>query len=182
VAQFAYNSLKNTTTGVMLFFVNRRQEPTIEQIPIEIKQKSHNGQITAEQMKDFHKILQMNMEFMNSRAKQYYDNRRQEAPLIREGKKVFLLQQNIKTKQPCNKLDYKKLRSFRIREKIRPLNYKLELPETMRIHLIFHVLLLEKAPQNTRQQEVKVEPEIKYEVDRILDHDKINGQEQYLVK
>jgi hypothetical protein len=52
----------------------------------------------------------------------------------------------------------------------------------MRIYLIFHVLLLEKALQNARQQEVKVEPEIEYKVDRILDHNKINRQEQYLVK
>jgi hypothetical protein len=115
-------------------------------------------------------------------VKQYYNNKHQKAPLIREGEKVFLLQQNIKTKQSCNKLNYKKLRPFRIREKIRLLNYKLELSEIMRIHLIFHVSLLEKALQNTRQQEVKVEPEIKYKVDRILDHDKISGQEQYLVK
>jgi hypothetical protein len=42
-------------------------------------------------MKDFHRILQIDMEFINSRAKQYYDNRRQEAPLIRKGEKVFLL-------------------------------------------------------------------------------------------
>jgi hypothetical protein len=119
---------------------------------------------------------------MNSRAKQYYNNRHQEAPSMREGEKVFLLQQNIKTKQSYNKLNYKKLRSFRIREKIGLLNYKLELLKTIRIHLIFHVSLLEKAPQNTKQQEVEVKPEIKYEVDRILDHDKINRQEQYLVK
>ena len=150
-------------------------------MPIEIKQKSHDGQITAERMKDFHRILQMDMEFMNSRAKQYYDNRRQEAPPMREGEKVFLLRRNIKTKWPCNKLDHKKLGPFRIKEKIRLLNYKLELPGTMRIYLIFHVSLLEKAPQNARQQEVKVEPKIEYKVDRILDHNKINRQEQYLL-
>jgi hypothetical protein len=33
----------------------------------------------------------MNMEFMNSRAKQYYNNRHQKAPPMREGEKVFLL-------------------------------------------------------------------------------------------
>jgi hypothetical protein len=68
------------------------------------------------------------------------------------------------------------------RKKIRLLNYKLELPGTMRIYLIFYILLLEKALQNARQQEVEVEPKIKYEVDRILDYDKINRQKQYLIK
>jgi hypothetical protein len=52
----------------------------------------------------------------------------------------------------------------------------------MKIHPVFHVLLLEKAPQNTQQQEVEVKPEVEYEVDRILDNNKINSQEHYLVK
>jgi hypothetical protein len=52
----------------------------------------------------------------------------------------------------------------------------------MRIYLIFYILLLEKTLQNARQQEVKVKSEIEYEVDRILDHNRINKQEQYLVK
>jgi hypothetical protein len=39
----------------------------------------------------------MDIEFMNLRAKAYYDERRQEAPLFRRGEKVFLLQRNIKT-------------------------------------------------------------------------------------
>jgi hypothetical protein len=52
----------------------------------------------------------------------------------------------------------------------------------MKIHLIFYVLLLEKALQNARQQEVEVEPEVEYEVDRILNHDRISRQEYYLVK
>jgi hypothetical protein len=42
-------------------------------------------------MKKFHEILQIDIEFMNSRVKQYYNSRRQEAPPMREGKKVFLL-------------------------------------------------------------------------------------------
>jgi hypothetical protein len=119
---------------------------------------------------------------MNSRAKQYYNSRHQKASLVRKRKKIFLLQQNIKTKQLYNKLDHKKLRPFRIKERIELLNYKLELPETIKIHLIFYILLLEKALQNAQQQEVEVKSEVEYKIDRILNNNKINSQEYYLVK
>jgi hypothetical protein len=92
----------------------------------------------------------MDIEFMNSRAKAYYDERRQEAPPFRRGEKVFLLQQKIKTKRPCNKLNHKKLGSFEIEEKLGPLNFKLKLPKNTRIYPIFHVSLLEKASQNAK--------------------------------
>jgi hypothetical protein len=36
LAQFAYNSTKNATTGMILFFANREREPTIKQLPIEL--------------------------------------------------------------------------------------------------------------------------------------------------
>jgi hypothetical protein len=59
-------------------------------------------------------------------------------------KKVFLLWQNIKTKRLSKKLNYKKLELFKILKSIKNINYKLYLFKTMRIHSIFHVLLLKK--------------------------------------
>jgi hypothetical protein len=64
---------------------------------------------------------------------------------------VFLLQRNIKTKQPCNKLDHKKLKPFKIEKQIEPINFKLKLLKAIQIHPIFHIALLEKAPQNAKQ-------------------------------
>jgi hypothetical protein len=88
---------------------------------------------------------------MNSRAKAYYDERRQETLPFRRGEKVFLLRRNIKITQLCDKLDHKKLRPFEIEKRLGPLNFKLKLPKNIRMHPIFHVSLLEKAPQNAKQ-------------------------------
>jgi hypothetical protein len=55
IAQFAYNSLKNTITGIILFFTNRGREPTIEQLPIEIQRQSYNKRLLAKRIKDLHK-------------------------------------------------------------------------------------------------------------------------------
>ena len=95
--------------------------------------------------------------------KHYYNIKRQEAPQFKKGEKVFLLRRNIKTKRPSEKLDYKKLGPFKISQKIGHLNYKLQLPNTMRIHPVFHVSLLEK----TMRTEIDAEEE--YEVEQILD-------------
>jgi hypothetical protein len=42
--------------------------------------------------------------------------------------------------------------------------------------------LLEKASQNTQQQEIEVKAKVEYKVNRILNNNKINSQEYYLIK
>jgi hypothetical protein len=61
---------------------------------------------------------------------------------------VYLLRKNIKIKRLSNKLNYKKLGPFKIKWKIRPINYKLSLPYIMKIYPVFYILLLKKALLN----------------------------------
>lgn len=56
---------------------------------------------------------------------------------------------------------------MKFKEKISELNYKLKLPDTMRIHPVFQVSLPEPAPQTVKtQEEVTIEQET-YEVETI---------------
>jgi hypothetical protein len=71
-------------------------------------------------------------------------------PDFEKGKKVYLLYRNIKTKQPSTKLNHQKLGPFKIEEQLGPVGYKLKLPKSIKIHLNFYVLLLEKALDNTK--------------------------------
>ena len=95
---------------------------------------------------------------------------------------------NIKTTRPSDKLDFKKLGPYKILKKIGEVNYKLELPENIRLHLIFHVLLLEKAlvDENTREtiiDEIIVEAEEEeYEVEDIIATRPGEEEHEYLVK
>ena len=61
---------------------------------------------------------------------------------------VYLSRKNIKTTRPSSKLDYKKLGPFTIIAKIGKVAYQLKLPDSMGIHNVFHISLLEPVTQN----------------------------------
>jgi hypothetical protein len=103
----------------------------------------------------------------------YANRKRLKGPTLKGGDKVYLLRRNIKSDKPTKKLDAVKLGLFKILRQKGPVNYELELPKRMRIHLVFHVLLLEPAtPDAALQQDVRdIDPEIQepiYQVDKIL--------------
>jgi hypothetical protein len=58
---------------------------------------------------------------------------------------VYLLTKNLKTKRLSQKLDYKKVRLFRIKRVKGLVNFKLDLPKGTRIYPVFYISLLEPA-------------------------------------
>jgi hypothetical protein len=97
-----------------------------------------------------------------------------------------LIQRNIQTKQPNTKLDHKKLGLFKIKKVIRLVNYKLVLPKTMNIYLVFHILLLKLVLLGALPAPVtKIEPinpNTEYKVEEILDYKQVKNYIKYLVK
>jgi hypothetical protein len=80
----------------------------------------------------------------------YYNTSKIKGPSLKEGDKVYLLRKHIKTKRLSDKLDHKKLGPFKIRKVVSSSNYELQLPSTIRIHPIFHILLLELVPDSVK--------------------------------
>ena len=68
-----------------------------------------------------------------------------QAPILKKGEKVYLRRKNIKIKRPSNKLDYVKKGPYRIKRKLGPVTYELDIPNGTRIHPVFYIALLEKA-------------------------------------
>jgi hypothetical protein len=97
-----------------------------------------------------------------------------------------LIQQNIQTKQLSTKLDHKKLGLFKIKRIIGLVNYKLVLPKTMNIYLVFYISLLELVlPGVLLVLVIEIELvnlNIEYKVEEILDHKQVKNYIKYLVK
>ena len=70
---------------------------------------------------------------------------------------VYLLRKNIKTKRLNDKLDYTKLEPFRIEKKFGPVTFRLIIFKGMRIHLIFHISLLEPTKTDTNLRSIKLD-------------------------
>ena len=84
--------------------------------------------------------------------------------------------QNIRTKRPSKKLDYKKMGWFRIEKVIRNRAFRRELPPQMKVHSVYHIGLLEcyrDSKDSTRIQIVlevdEINREFNWKVRKIVD-------------
>jgi hypothetical protein len=116
----------------------------------------------------------------------YYNTKRSMEPMLKKGDKVYLLRRNINTKRPSDKLDYKKLRPFKISKVIGLVNYRLELLKIINIYPVFHISLLEPvllgAPNILYTEIEPINPNTEYKVEEILDQKYIRGSLHYLIK
>jgi hypothetical protein len=94
-------------------------------------------------------MLRDELEFVRTRMKQYYDKYRLEGPCLERGDKAYLILRNLRTSRPSKKLDFKKIRLFRIDEQVSNNNYRLSLLITIRLRTyVFYISLLEPALRN----------------------------------
>ena len=180
-AQWAYNSSDNEAIRMTPFEANHGYNPTITVQQPEVD--TPRATKTATSLQQTHAHLQQEWIFLQNRMKHYADQKRLEGPTLKEGDKVYLLRRNIKTKRPSEKLDWKKLGPFKIQKKLSEVNYKLSLPQGMRMHPIFHISLLEPAPKKAAlETNIEVEEPQEYNVERILDSREGEHETEYYIK
>ena len=117
------------------------------------------------------------------------NRRRTPAPIFRAGDRVWLDARNITTRRPSKKLDHRRLGPYEVIEAVGPNAARLRLPETVRLHPVFHVSLLEHASddplpgqQSPPPPAVVVDGQEEWEVERVLDSRLYHRRLQYLVK
>jgi len=184
LAQFAYNSAPTETTKISPFYANYGFQPQAYRNPRDGAILAEKAQVKVQDLKKLHQHLQQELSFVQARMQHYANRKRMKGPSFKEGDKVYLVRRNIKTKRPSDKLDYKKLGPFPISQVISKTNYRLSLPETMRIHPVFHISLLEPAhPDAESQDRVEITPdnEEEYEVEQILDTREKGKKIEYLI-
>ena len=142
LAEFTYNNTPHDSTGVTPFFANKGYHPVLNwefsKIP--------NAKVleVAQDWDSLNKYLREHLKVAMERATYFANQNRRPTPNWNVGDKVYLNTKNIKTKRPTKKFDWKNYGPFTIIEKVKSHAYKLELPDTMDIHNVFHVNLLSK--------------------------------------
>lgn len=169
------------------FFANYSFELEAYRQPRKDDINAQQSVVLANKLRKLQEQLFKDIEFSNLRTAKYSNQKRSMGPPLKRGDKVYLLRKHIKTKWPSTKLDFKKLGPYEILEKIGPVNFRLQLPKGSRLHLIFHISLLEPASGTTplaMNEEIQPEnnPNV-YKVKKLLNtRTTNNGQQEYLVK
>ena len=98
-------------------------------------------------MHTLYAMLKEELEFVRLRIKQHYDKHKLEGPRLERKDKVYLISRNLRIKRPSKKLDFRKVRPFKVNEQISDNNYRLSLLAIMRLRTyVFYISMLELAP------------------------------------
>lgn len=125
-----------------------------------------------------------------ARQKAYADKKRNPDPEFKPGDTVALNTANLQFKHGCRKLLPKFIGPFEVLEAINPVAYRLKLPDTMKIHNVFHTSLLKSYKPDPNHKimppPLLVDGVEEYEVQAILKHaDRKAGKQlkrEYLVR
>src|SRR6266566_737907 len=91
---------------------------------------------------ELYRNLQETAKMVQEYIKRYYNKKRSKGLALKEGDKVWLLYKNFKSRQLSKKLDYIKLRLFKITVKVSEVIYKLYLLAKMKIYSVQHIIML----------------------------------------
>ena len=151
--EMAVNSLPNRSTGYTPFFLMYGYHPVL---PVELLK---GDEITK--VETVSKFLQRTQEtWHTARAhmekavvtQQNYYNRKHRDVQFSVGDLVLLSTQNLRLKGIPHKLQRKFCGPYKVLERIGTQAYRLKLPDTWRIHPVFHVSLLKQWRPSTMQQ------------------------------
>jgi hypothetical protein len=182
IAQYALNDVINATTGetpnFILYGTTRSKTENLQE---------GGTSLQTEKMRAIHQQIQLDTEWNHHKARQYYDEKRKESISLKPEDYVYLKRRtigrnefNIRTKRKSSKLDCVHLGPFKVTDKLGNDNYRLQLPERMKIHPEFHISLLEPTKNTKSYGDEDAFDE--YEVEAIVGKRvNTNGKTEYLV-
>ncbi len=176
-----FNSATTKVISMSSFFANYEFKSETLKKSRKFAQLVQKVTLQIKQLQLLQKELQKNIQFLSKCMILYANKKRDRKSIFKKRDKAYLLRQNIKTKRSSNKLNHKKLESYKILEIKELINYKLNLSAFMKIHLIFHIYLLKSADLNTliQTESSKIDSKsqnVEYEVENILNRQNIKDQ------
>jgi hypothetical protein len=195
-AEFACNNAPNASTGMSPFRVNYGRDPynpyaAITKIPDEIPASADFLEGLANSTKiatDALALAKANQERNANKSRRDVSFEVNDRVLL-SANHINLASQALR---PTKKLQHRFIGPYRIIQKISAVAYKLELPDSLRIHPVFHVSLLRPYHDPTSFPDrtlpppppppVTIDEATEYVVEKILDHRTRRHRLEYLVK
>jgi transposase InsO family protein len=185
-AEFAYNNSRNATTGMTPFMALMGYNPSRDLA-------SHDPQLDVpavnERVQELRRVRgELETTWAQAvKSQASHHNRHTNPRTYNVGDMVYLSAKNIRTRRPNKKLDHKYHGPYKILALVGKQAYRLQLPDPMRVHPVFHVSLLESARRRNEPDTIPPPPVIvdgveEFEVDEILDSRIEHGQLRYLVR
>ncbi|GAA5916771.1 hypothetical protein JCM5296_001318 [Sporobolomyces johnsonii] len=164
LAAFVYNDTLHSATKTTPFFASFGFHPTFD-------------------------VLRHELDLAAERMKKQYNSKKQAAPSVDVGDLVWLNSKNIRTTRQSQKLDTRFLGPYPVEAKVGDTAYRLTLPDSVKIHPVFHVSLLYPHLDNPFPARLPVPPPLtivegqpELEVESILDSQTFHGALRYLVR
>ena len=154
MTEFADNNALFSAINMTFFFMNKGFHSRMSFDPDLIEYESIRERLQATRAEDIfdhmNKTLIFAREALIKSRKQMINqvNKYKKEINYEPGLKMFLNDRNITTAKPFKKLNDKMLGSFEVTDPVGS-SYKLKLPETMRIHDVFHSGLLRSAANDS---------------------------------
>ena len=143
MAEFAYNNVKNISTGYTPFEFNCGFNPRVSyKKDVDPCSRSKTVEQLVTELQTLMSVCRENVYYTQELQKCYYNKHaKPRSSALRD--KVWLNSKYIKTKRNC-KLKFKYFRSFKVLHPVEKQVYKLELSRRWRIHNVFLMFLLEQ--------------------------------------
>ena len=175
MAEHAYNNSATNANRMSLFYANYGFHPQTEWMKEREAQNPGAG-LYAHWMQTMHQRAKKGLEKTREDMSKYYDCKARQQPDIKVGDLVMLNAKNIITKRPTKKLSPRLDRPFRVlKVKKEERAFKLEITPRWKIHLVFHVSLLERYRASLReereqppQEPEEIEGDLEWKVERIV--------------
>jgi hypothetical protein len=175
LAEFAYNNAPHSSTGVSPFFATRGYDPLIAVHPDAEVTDLHTKHF-AINFDEVHRFLRDRMKDAQDTMSQFANQRRMAPPPFHVGDRIYIRTDHIRTNRTARKLAEKKIGPFPIVSQPSAMSFTLRLPNTIRIHPVFHVSQLEPEDPNTFEDREQPPPpplivdgQPEYLIERILD-------------
>ena len=143
-AAFSYNNSIHSAIQMSPFLANFGYSPRWLDDIVEIDPSIPLVVEKIQDLKAVHEMCKENIKVANEYYAKYYDAKKRAGPEFKVGDMVLLSMNHVTTRRPTQKFDIKYAGPYPITEIIGSRSYRLELPESFRVHPVFHISRLKE--------------------------------------